>query len=213
MAFAKSVVKLAVVATPPTKIGNGSLWTIQAEFQCYVLVAVSGLAGLSRRAAFAPLAFVPLAALFLWKGILFAPYTFYGYFLAGMAYYRLRKRVKVTRLGVALAAAALLIGMRLSVVTAWFAVCVAGAYLLLAFAFLPVPRIAHVARRGDLSYGAYLYAWPIQASIIYFHPGVSPWTVFASSMVLSFACGWISWHAVERPFLRLKKGGPKPAVG
>jgi len=66
---------------------------------------------------------------------------------------------------------------------------------------------------GDYSYGIYLYGFPLQQTLIHLFPGV--WNtagLFAASalVVMSFAA--FSWHAIERPVLRLRRRRSAPAA-
>lgn len=55
---------------------------------------------------------------------------------------------------------------------------------------------------GDISYGTYIYAFPIQqALIVWLHPS-SIWHLLLPSLLLSWLAGLLSWHFVEKQFLR-----------
>jgi peptidoglycan/LPS O-acetylase OafA/YrhL len=64
----------------------------------------------------------------------------------------------------------------------------------------------------DISYGVYLYGWPVESLWIWYHRAGYPGTTFAVSLVLCTALGWLSWHFVERPFMRLKRRPSAPVV-
>jgi peptidoglycan/LPS O-acetylase OafA/YrhL len=80
---------------------------------------------------------------------------------------------------------------------------VAGAFLVLVFAFHPTIRLHGWGRYGDFSYGTYLYAFPVQQLIMRQtgHP-VSPWILFVLASSISLVCAFVSWHAIEKWFLR-----------
>jgi peptidoglycan/LPS O-acetylase OafA/YrhL len=59
-------------------------------------------------------------------------------------------------------------------------------------------------RIGDVSYGLYVYAFPIQQTIIYNLASIEPWTLFAVALPLTAFVGWISWHVIEKRALALK---------
>lgn len=62
-----------------------------------------------------------------------------------------------------------------------------------------------VFHKHDLSYGIYLYAFPIQQLIFqFFGSKVDRITGFALSFALTFLLAAISWFLIERPSLRLK---------
>jgi len=66
-----------------------------------------------------------------------------------------------------------------------------------------------MSRFPDISYGIYLYGWPVESLWIWFHRG-SPWIAFAASTVICFGLGWLSWHFIERPAFTLKRKATAP---
>jgi peptidoglycan/LPS O-acetylase OafA/YrhL len=61
------------------------------------------------------------------------------------------------------------------------------------------------ARFGDYSYGIYLYAWPVQQSLIlFFEPYMNVWNLFSSATLISIFFGFLSWNLMEKPSIRLK---------
>jgi peptidoglycan/LPS O-acetylase OafA/YrhL len=86
------------------------------------------------------------------------------------------------------------------------AVPVLGGYVLFFAAYWPLGRLARFARRGDLSYGLYLYAFPVQQLLIRaFRSGLRPLTLSLLALGVTALCAALSWRFVESPFLRLKK--------
>jgi peptidoglycan/LPS O-acetylase OafA/YrhL len=67
------------------------------------------------------------------------------------------------------------------------------------------PVLRSAARFGDLSYGLYLWGWPVQQATLLLLGHQTHWTVLLlASLVASSAMAWLSWHAVEKQALRLK---------
>src|SRR5206468_4921887 len=68
---------------------------------------------------------------------------------------------------------------------------------------------------GKYSYGIYVWHWPVQLIMVdayAFHPARTPAAGAAQAsafllggVLLSLLCGWASYLAIERPFLRLKR--------
>jgi len=74
-------------------------------------------------------------------------------------------------------------------------------------------RLAAVGSRRDLSYGLYVYAWPVQASLLVVGADAWPLPVYAmASLVLALALAYLSWTWVEAPALALKSWTPKILV-
>ncbi len=60
-------------------------------------------------------------------------------------------------------------------------------------------------RVGDLSYGVYIYSFPIQQMIIASVPGIAPRTIMALTVVIVLPVAFASWRIIEKPMLSLKK--------
>lgn len=202
---------------------NGSLWTLKYEVACYAFGAVLVSTGRARVAIVAcvwlasmigtrimgdPLEHGGIAYYIAWMVWLF---RFYG---AGMLLYLLRDKIPLSSGG----ALACLIVVIASAFTPFFTEALAtfGAYALVASAFLAAQGFKDLTSKGDLSYGVYIYAFPIQQALVPFSLETPvPWmTNFLLATPLTFAFAWLSWHFVERPALNLKsRFQPKRAAG
>jgi peptidoglycan/LPS O-acetylase OafA/YrhL len=218
----KDLVLLKAPSTPPVFAGsyypavNGSLWTIRYEFICYLLLLALGVTGALRGrfvvvGLWAVSLFIFLAFRFTERheavagaiagGTLVTMVRFVPLFLAGAAMYKTCWHRRRPIWLVALALAVLVAGL-FSKVTAEAALATAGAYLLLMFG-VAVPKPPMFVKLPDISYGVYLYGWPLQKLLIFW--GVSaPLVVFGLSLAMAACLGWVSWRIVEAPALRLK---------
>ncbi|WP_407741072.1 acyltransferase family protein [Hyalangium sp.] len=188
---------------------NGSLWTLKYEVGFYLLVAGLGAARLLRRqvalagwVAAALVPFVPHVGprLNLWPEL-------YLYFGGGLLLYLFRERVRLSPWVALGCGVALLVTARLGVGFQHALGC-CGAYLVLYLAFLP-SRLAGFARRGDLSYGVYIYAFPVQQLVTALMGGHVVWWVNAAvSLPVVVALAALSWHLVEKRALQLKHSPP-----
>lgn len=85
------------------------------------------------------------------------------------------------------------------------------AYLVIYVAQLRVPWINRWGKWGDLSFGLYIYAFPVQQLIVYFFGrGISAGEMFALSLAGTLPLAFLSWHAVERPMMTLAHRFPRP---
>lgn len=79
----------------------------------------------------------------------------------------------------------------------------------MAYACIGVGALAkRPALRNDISYGFYVYAFPVQQMLAVFGVwklGILPFFLIATATTLPFAAA--SWFLVERPLLKLKKFG------
>jgi peptidoglycan/LPS O-acetylase OafA/YrhL len=225
-----SILLLSSPETPPVCPGsayhlvNGSLWTIFYEFRCYLLVAMLGLLGLLRRrwiclALVAALLLVVNSFRLLmdlsWSRFLFftgAPpqvYRLTAVFLIGTCFYLFRDRVRFAP-WYAAAAGALIVAVRLFASRKLeLAILIGGSYLLFYAGSLSLRWLDWMRRVPDISYGIYLYGWPVEMLWIWSRHG-APWVTFAVCTPICFALGWLSWHLIERPALTLKRRATAP---
>ena len=185
---------------------NGSMWTLRPEFIMYLMVLGLGVtrlltlpvALLLLALGIACLSFDALAFLGGWGWML-------GFFAAGMVLYKLR----ATRIFDDRVALLALAGLVLSVPLRQFILLfpLFGCYLALWLALNPRLPVIPATRFGDLSYGLYIYGWPVEEAVIWSLGGRALWwQVFAIALPATAAIAFLSWHLVERPALRLKPG-------
>jgi peptidoglycan/LPS O-acetylase OafA/YrhL len=202
---------------------NGSLWTLRLEFTMYLMVLALGvLRLLTVRAALLLLAF-GMACLHFnmldelekwgWFFQLLSGWGWLvGFFAAGMVLYKLRR----TRLFDGRVALLALAGLVLSVPLRQFILLfpLFGCYLALWLALTPRLPVIPAARFGDLSYGIYIYGWPVEQGVVWLLGGQAAWwQVFLLALPAAAGLAFLSWHLVERPALRLKPGARRSPAG
>jgi len=212
-------VKGAFADNPYPGVLNGSVWSIQYEFWCYLgvaMLAAVGLLNLKQRGWVLGIfvASVAISVAFQTQGwvlggkfagaLLGSPQLWarlLPFYLAGVVFYLFRDRMRLHAWGGVLALLSLLAASWVN--AGWCAVFpVAGAYLVFYVAFARWIPLQRVGRFGDFSYGTYLYAFPIeQLLIIKFGHAASPWLVFGFATPLALLAAIVSWYAVERRFL------------
>jgi peptidoglycan/LPS O-acetylase OafA/YrhL len=202
----------------PLAMVNGAMWTVSYEFRCYLLIMLLGAGGLlASRRAYLCVTLVILACVigqvdFQWPPAAVAllgqartSAHFCCAFLTGGSFYLFRDRIKLTR-AAAIGASMALVPLMFFPRTAEPALILFGGYGLFYFAFKAGSRrLNQVGSKVDLSYGIYLYAWPIQSLIIWNFRNVSPGLLFVVSALSAAACAYASWTLVEKPALDLKK--------
>jgi hypothetical protein len=85
------------------------------------------------------------------------------------------------------------------------AFAVFGAYIVVFAGTRPNVLSSVASRMGDLSYGIYLFGWPIEQLVRQLVPTASPWSMMAIALPIVLCLAAISHHLVERPALVLKK--------
>jgi peptidoglycan/LPS O-acetylase OafA/YrhL len=198
---------------------NGSLWTIRYEFVCYVLLAVLASVGLMkhRRWLLAIACFFVGMTLLTATGTLHVPWSkvltatfgvqeplfcFAGFFFSGVAFYLYRKSLRFPPLLV-LAAVVLSMGALVGKHAGHLLFPIAGVYLVVGFAVQQRVRLAWLVNRADISYGFYLYAFPIQQILVSLSRNrIGPTALFALAVPLTAGAATLSWYGIERPFLK-----------
>jgi peptidoglycan/LPS O-acetylase OafA/YrhL len=174
-------------------IVNGPLWSLSHEVAAYALCWGAVRLGLLRHQA--GIAAVLVAALALWalpglpgRLAVFAP--LFLAFALGMAAHGLRHRLPLSpRLTLVLAVAAPL---------GWPVAIAALGHLALVLAFrLPAPAL-----RADLSYGIYIYGWPVAQTLAHLMPGLPAPALAMASLVAVIPFARASWMLVEHPALQ-----------
>jgi len=193
---------------------NGSLWTLRYEFVMYLMVLALGMLRLlTVRVALLLLAFGIADLRFNllddtekwgWFFQLLSNWAWLvGCFAAGMVLYKLRHtRIFDGRIAF-LALAGLILSVPLRQFLPLFPLF--GCYLAIWLALTPHLPVIPVARFGDLSYGIYIYGWPVEQGMAWLEYGrVVWWQVFLLALPTAAALALLSWHLVERPALHLK---------
>jgi len=194
---------------------NGSLWTLPVEFLCYITVAVLGSFNVISKSLLiaASLLFTVLLASLapLITGLRFSPHfemiavfwfgVLYGYYNG-----RALSEMPDKRLTLVLTVAAMLIFSLLGprgierMAMLIFAACLVHLALR---ASIGAKLTDHL---GDLSYGMYIFAFPVQQIIVYWGHGrgLSFNVLFLLSFLATSGLAFASWHLVEKRALRFK---------
>jgi peptidoglycan/LPS O-acetylase OafA/YrhL len=179
-------------------IVNGPLWSLPCEVLMYLMLFALGVSRLlTLRTGLVLLAIGTASLWFEATDVLHGAFWLLGFFAAGICCYRLRGPRFIAGHWAVLA----LLGLALSIPARLFLVGFAlfGSYLAIYLALnrkLPPVPAAHF---GDLSYGLYIYGWPIEQCVVYFSGGRAPWwVVFGISLGLAVPAAFLSWHGIER---------------
>lgn len=232
--FVSYMLALTMPNIPPVFNGshyalvNAAMWTIRFEFVCYLAVPAAALLGLFRHRSRWLAATVAILALNIATnvfGLHWHPHGAYDVFsnplvrllmlfFVGGSFYLYRDVIRFRRVP-ALVAGVVLVGALFSSALAEIGAATAGAYLVFYFAVTPMPAFAWFNRLPDVSYGTYLYGWPAIKVLYWIFPAISVGIALPVTIVVSIACGVISWYLVEKPFLKLKpvnRGARAPLV-
>ena len=208
-----------VFASNPTgRAVNGALWSIRIELLCYVGVPLLFVATRRLRPALVFLAALGVCgALAAWLG---ARHARTGQEIWHLAQVELPVPVACFLCGSAIRFYFATFERRARALVAASLVCVAGRYVpivapfaeavfpaalavIVLYAALELPFLGNFARYGDLSYGIYIWHFPvIQLLVALGLFAASPFGALALALGCIGVLALASWHAVERPFLR-----------
>ncbi|MBM9467714.1 acyltransferase family protein [Nakamurella leprariae] len=200
---------------------NGSAWTLFYEFKGYILIGLFGLFGILGHRIIATIAFLGMLTmntlLFLGVAGNFAAIDplmsdFYSImlltpFMFGMMLALWADRIPIDD-RLALAAAAIAI-FTYFIASGWNVYGQFAFMYVIIWAAVRLP-LTRWEKYGDLSYGIYIYAWPIQQFGAFF--GVERLGWFGYHLVIIVAChlaAYVSWHCIEKPAMDLKNWTPR----
>lgn len=201
------------VGTTPTNLPfsgtwNGSLWTLGWEALCYVAVLALGVLGLLKRNWVVPATFAGLLAILIVSdfhpiaGHVTTGARFGVMFFAGALVYQYRKTLPLNW-------PLVVVSLLITVGTMWLPDYRAVGALFWAYAVLGIGVLIKVPAlrfRNDLSYGTYIYAFPIQQLLAIAGLGAIGalgFSVVATAATLVAAAA--SWFLVEKPSARARK--------
>jgi peptidoglycan/LPS O-acetylase OafA/YrhL len=198
-----------VFSTNPEAIANASLWTLPYEVTFYLTVPVLLIAASSaRRRLTLILGLATVAALAI-AGMrdMSLVWTMRTGWLSLFAIAFLTGALLRSLSGRAVAAAGVLV-CAVAVTTMGSSLWPVTCTLMVATLAVAVGsiRTGFVRRRfhGDLSYGLYLWGYPVQQLIVALSPVRQPFALFAIALPLTALCAAASWRLVESPALQLK---------
>lgn len=132
------------------------------------------------------------------------------YFLIGACFYLFRDRMRPDAT-VALFLIGVVLLVQPSGLLAELTLLLVAPYAILAFATANTPVIRSAGRYGDISYGLYLYGFPVQQAVYhYFHNDLDPIGNTLISLPIAAILAFASWHLVERRALAYKPRTPVP---
>ncbi len=217
---------------------NGSLWSLPIEFLMYLIVLLLGATRLLRRQWC--LVIVASAMLFEWLVIERISFATADWQMshAGIVAFVDKYRIwleNTPQLGFLFFGGTLMLLYKDSIVLDWrlftacllvvaaslhtshgfflLSVCMPYLVMYLAFAKVPIltPILQSVTKRGDFSYGVYLYGYPVQQMLLRTLGDRLPFPIFIGLSCLgALILAYFSWHLVEKPFMKLKKRSTHP---
>lgn len=200
---------------------NGSLWTLRYEFSLYVAIAI--LYFVKRKllvtkvilfSSLVLLIFVCNTSLDRFAGssiigmqgyhiLNFSAFFVCGSFLASLGFDEIKNKGKLFMV------VFLLLVVSVLIVSVYFNKYNTFKHILfpiiiLLIGYFPIPLLSNFRKIGDMSYGIYIYSFPIEQTFMYYFK-FNIYELMISSLVVSIIFGYLSWHFIEKKALKYKK--------
>jgi peptidoglycan/LPS O-acetylase OafA/YrhL len=205
--------------TPYPRAVNGSLWTLPNEVRLYALLVLvlSILKYLQIKISFLkiPVMLFLIVLAVLTMNILNHYVDFYSgrflglfymFFLGGLCYFYQEKIPLTTPFFLVV-----LILLILSSVNRDFFYLIylmSLPYIIFYLAYVPNGKIRLFNQLGDYSYGIYIYAFPVQQSLVSIMPGISISKMILFASLITLLLSILSWKFVEKKALSYKSNAP-----
>ena len=200
-----------LAASPEGSNWNRSLWSLMHEFIAYLLCgAALGFAWVRRNLALSAGLVVAIVPVIAWNigefhgeaHMINDALRLLPFFAAGVLAHALRDRIHTSHvLAGASAALVLAAGLTSEMVLNTFT-AIPLTYLLL---HVGSTWRTSIAAKEDVSFGLYIYGYPVQQVLGMVGLGFAPVWVFAIiSLALTFPLALASWRLVEKPAMRLR---------
>ncbi|MEH6596307.1 MAG: hypothetical protein V7736_12260 [Colwellia polaris] len=207
---------------PWSGVVNGSLWTLPFEVRAYCLLVIFSIAIhrlilwskglLSERLLYL---LIPLLGMIVYitnHFYTFLPISYfasedfrlYSLFFIGTACYIFKDSLVLSKRLFYVAVFFLLVSaMHTDLFFIVYNVTIF--YVIFYIAYIPKGGVRKFNQYGDYSYGIYIYAWPVQQSVVALIPGINVTCLLITSAVLTLFLSYISWHLIEKRALKYKK--------
>lgn len=189
---------------------NGSLWTIPLEVRCYAVLAIAGILRLLKRKY---IFLILILGYWLWffktssadiTGTVNYGRELSAFFLAGAALYIAQtswehRPLRWSIITIILSAVLWYYGWK------YTALLTGMPFFIIYIGTRSFPVLRRFGRWGDPSYGIYLFAFPIQQTMImYTWPDFGFFGTLCASLLITTLLGYASWHCIEKEALKFK---------
>lgn len=196
---------------PYPSIVNGSVWTLKFEFLCYLVLALMGSMRLLTPSAMTkllPIGFIGAGAFLTYRhgGQADQIEQFARFWLSfsfGVALFVFRDRIVLSWGAAAGLAGAMwfVLGTGLERTVAPIAI----GYLAVVLGTVRLRWLRHATNKLDLSYGVYIYSWPISQAVLSAWPDIGTTNLICLSALLAMGIAALSWRLVEKASLNARK--------
>jgi peptidoglycan/LPS O-acetylase OafA/YrhL len=195
---------------------NGSLWTLRYEFTMYIFIALIGVFSIYKKVRpitiWGTLFILEILIIIVGEEYFKTNIFFLQFdriillsllFFSGVLFY---KYVEKISLSYSWGLAAIVLFVILATIAPVLSPILASVFL--AYGLISLgssSKLSSVSKIGDLSYGLYIYSFPVQQCVSALTHTTNPFKMFIASYGISLVLALLSWHFVESKALRLKK--------
>ena len=193
---------------------NVPLWTLKYEVICYISLALI-MAAIIRVKIVSPLAaalgVVVLSAIWLLQGKAYNDANFLDHiarfsfaFWCGVVAWQLRAIIPLRAVILAALFALTAVSIYFHLPTVPHTLMILSGYLAVFVAQYRFGGLSTFTDSNDLSYGVYIYGWPVQQLLVLNFPSISPEGNILAALLIVLPLAFLSWRFIEKPALRLK---------
>lgn len=192
---------------------NGSLWSLPVEFMAYIILAFT-LFLIRNKWLYLLVCSVLLAATVFWVPQLKEPVIFYAtdlrqlfwcgsFFWVGslIAVFRIHEKLSLTWVTLAIVA---IICLEYYIPALQVMLRFLLPIAIIGFGLASSQLISKLTHKHDYSYGIYIYAFPVQQSVVHLFPEISLPIYMVVCTAITLLLAYLSWNLVEKPALKLK---------
>ena len=204
-----------VFSTNTLSAVNGSLWTLPYEIRLYLYLTLIGLflqlfkkrASLDLTKRLVLLIVISLSCLNLYNTLLANDKSHFVHLAAmfslGSTFFIFANRISLSsKLFAALIAALLFSSANETIFFVLYSFALP--YIVLYLVYIPKGKIRQYNKFGDYSYGIYIYAFPIQQSLVALIPNISTYQLMIGAFMFTLIMAILSWKLIEQPALNYK---------
>lgn len=199
---------------------NGSLWTLPFEVRAYAVLVFIGVVlgyceqkwkSLSFKKLYLIIPIFGMGIYFLDYFYPILPISYFGseyarllsMFFIGVAFYSYREKIVLSKKLFFILSTLLIIS---ALDNHLFFIFYNSflAYIIFFLAYIPKGFIRKFNKYGDYSYGIYIYAFPVQQSLLALKPDINLFEFFVISLMITFVFAYFSWQFIEKNSLDLK---------
>lgn len=198
---------------PATAEVNGSFWTLPIEFGMYLIICILGICNILRNAICASIMLLVFASIVTFV-LYWQPQSSFSHrgvfcvlaFITGSIFYLWKDKIPLNVKSALALTVITFIFYKVKFLRPFYEVIylINFTYFVFLISYL-FPNLGRsIVKHGDVSYGLYIFSYPIQQFFIHRLHNINGWELFMLSYPITLLIAMISWRYVEKPSLSLR---------